>query len=329
MPSTKAIKQRMRSVKNTSQITKAMEVVSATKMRKSQEFAIRARPYAAASLELLKNLLARTSERPPLLQSRPISNSLLLVITSDKGLAGAFNANVLRKADDWVARHQLLKSDFNIITVGKKARDYYQRRGSFYHPNFLDKKTAVQNASLKSWEGKKSFWGFGDFTTLSQTLPVADEIIKGFLENRWDEVETVYTHFRTTLRQETSLKRILPVTQEGITKIVAGILPEHGRFAESGIKKQESRYSYEYLLEPSPADILGTLVPQLIRMHVHHIILESNASEHSSRMVAMKSASDNAKELIEGLTLEYNKSRQAGITRELTEITAGKEALEN
>lgn len=316
MTSTKSIKQRIKSVKNTSQITKAMEVVSATKMRKSQGFAVSARPYAAASLELMKNLLIRTPSLPPLLQARPVRTSALLVVTSDKGLAGAFNANVLKKAETWAQSKKRSGASYVLITVGKKSRDFLERRG---HP--------IQD----------SFWGFGDYSTLEQTLPVAETLLDGYLLGAFDEVEAVYTNFRTTLLQEAMLKRILPVTKEGIEEMVKGILPERGRYSFFGGDTSEKtdeyssslsrRYNYEYKFEPSPAEILSELVPQLLRMHVHHLILESNASEHSARMVAMKSASDNARELITDLTLEFNKARQANITRELTEITAGAEVL--
>lgn len=317
MVSTKSIKQRIRSVRNIGQITKAMEVVSATKMRKSQQFALNARPYAAASFEMLENLLSRTPEKlmPPLLKPRPVHTTLLLVITSDKGLAGAFNANVLRKAESRIGANPDAnrREEKNLLlTVGKKAREYFERRGFSIHT---------------------SFFGFGDRSTLQETLPVADLVLKGFLAGEWDEVEAVYMNFRTTLVQEAVVKKILPVTRESIQEAVAGIVPERGRFSEEASKSYQleaksSSYNYEYKFEPSPAEILAMLVSQLLRMHIHHIILESNASEHSARMVAMKNASDNARELIGGLTLAYNKSRQAGITNELIEITAGREALE-
>ncbi|TSC75424.1 MAG: ATP synthase F1 subcomplex gamma subunit [Parcubacteria group bacterium Gr01-1014_33] len=218
MSSIKSIKQRIKSVKSTSQITKAMEVVSATKMRKSQEFALRARPYAVASLEMIQNLLARVPELPPLLQTREVKNSLLLVITSDKGLAGAFNANVIRKVEQWIEnRHVIARvspkaisyslpskkiaasrlvrtrndqiGGFTLITVGKKAKEYFERRGIPI---------------------EKSFSGYGDYSSLEETSLVAETILKGFLEGQWDEVETVYTNFRTTLLQESVLKKILP-----------------------------------------------------------------------------------------------------------------------
>ncbi len=311
MPSTKSIKQRIKSVKNTSQITKAMEVVSATKMRKAQEFAIRARPYAVASLEMMQNLLARTPSEllPPILTSRPVVKSALLVITSDKGLAGAFNANVLKKAEAWITEKKNSGMPYAVIVVGKKAKDYFERRGE---------------------SAEKNFWGFGDYSATEETLPVANLLLRGFLNGAWDAADAVYTNFRTTLRQEAVMKRILPATREGLEDAVAAILPEAGRF--SRLNPQSSilnpRYNYEYKFEPSAAAILEALVPELIKMHIHHIILESNASEHSARMVAMKSASDNARELIGDLTLEFNKARQANITRELAEITAGAEALQ-
>lgn len=311
MPSTKIIKQRIKSTKSTAQITKAMEVVSATKMRKSQEFALRARPYAVASLEMLQNLLSRTPELPLLLQTRPVQKSLLLMVTSDKGLAGAFNANILKRAEQWVAAKKLSGTPHMLITVGKKAKEYFERR----------KEPII-----------KSFFGFGDFSTLTDTQPVANMILEGFLASVWDEVEVIFTNFRTTLLQEAALKKILPITEQGIVDAVRSITPERGKFANqhesASSVSAHPRYQYEYKFEPSSAEILEVLVPQLIRMHVHHVILESNASEHSARMVAMKNASDNARELITDLTLVYNKARQAGITRELTEITAGREALE-
>lgn len=310
MPSTKLIKQRIKSVKNTSQITKAMEVVSATKMRRSQEFALRARPYAVASLEMMQNVLRRTLLLPALLQRRAVKNSALLVVTSDKGLAGAFNANVLKKAEIWTENKKAAGALYALIIVGKKAKEYFEHRG---HPI------------------ARIFRDFGDYSTLDETLPVADAILNGFLDGLWDEVDAIHMHFRTTLLQETILRKIVPATKKGLEDAVRSIVPEHGRFAhiQSATYNVQSRYNYEYSFEPSAEEILNALVPQLIRMHIHHVILESNASEHSARMVAMKNASDNARELIGDLTRAFNKARQAGITRELTEITAGKQALEN
>ncbi len=307
MESSRDIKKRIKSVSNTAQITKAMEAVSATKMRKSQEFALAARPYAAASLEMMKNLLARTASLPSLLATRPIKNSALLVVTSDKGLAGAFNSGVIKKAEVWIEAKKKELASFVLITVGKKAKEYFERR---------------------KFKIIKSFWGFGDFSELAETLKVSEFILQGFAAGTFDEVDAAYTHFRTTLKQETFLKKILPATEQNIEDIVKEILPEWGRFAEAKIEEKRPKYFYEYKFEPSAAEVLNSLVPQLLKMHLHHVILESNASEHSARMVAMKNASDSAEDIIDNLNLVYNKARQAGITRELTEITAGADALE-
>ena len=309
MSSAKEIKRRIKATKSTAQITKAMEVVSATKMRKSQEFALHSRPFAAASLEMLGNLLSRAPGLPPLLQMRVVKKSALLIVTSDKGLAGAFNANVLKMAENWIDSKKKTGFEATIITVGKRAKEFFGKR---------------------DFNIQKSFSGFGDFNSLTDTSPVAETIIDGFLLGAFDQLDAVYTNFRTTLKQETTLKKILPITKEGIEEAVKGILPEYGKYSEASSQKLEakSRYNYEYKFEPSAEEILNTLVPQLIRMRIHHIILESNASEHSARMVAMKSATDAARDLTDELTLTYNKTRQAGITRELTEITAGTEALE-
>lgn len=307
MSSTKAVKQRIKSVKNTAQITKAMEVVSATKMRRSQEFAIRARPYAVASLELLINLIKRITLAPDLLRPREVRRAAILVVASDKGLAGAFNSNILKKTENLLGQYKKKEIPVTLITVGKKIKDYGERRNVDSSPHF---------------------WGFGDYAMLHETLPVADFLIDGFLNGSFDEVIAVYTHFRTTLQQEAVVKKILPATQESLQESVSAILPERGRFSHPKETAPHERYNFEYIFEPSAKEILDSLIPQLIRMHVHHVILESNASEHSARMVAMKSASDNARDLIGSLTLTFNKARQASITQELTEITAGREALE-
>ena len=307
MPSTKAIKLRIRSVKNTSQITKAMEVVSATKMRRAQQSALAARPFALAALEMVHNLLLRSPHRPSLLTRRPLTKIALVLVTSDKGLAGAFNAGVLRKAEAWMREHDRNLMPYAVITVGKKAREFCERR------------TIIPIASFVS---------FGDFRRLEDTLPVADRVITGFRNGEWDAAHAIYTNFRTTLVQETVAKQILPATEESLAEAVKSILPERGRFAYLTEYKKSYTYNYEYKIEPSPDEVLEMLADDIIRIHVHHLILESNASEHSARMVAMKNASENAKELIGGLTRLYNKARQAGITQELTEITGGREALE-
>jgi len=309
MQSLRDLKKRIRTVGNIEQITKAMEVVSMNKMRRSQQFALSARPYAVASLELLQNLLKMTSsdsDIPKLLQDRVVNKKLLVVITADKGLAGAFNENVLRKAAIWITEQT--ENNYSVLAVGKKAKDFFERKGI----NLVD-----------------SFYNFGDYTHVHETTPVAEKIMSGFLSEEWDSVEVIYTHFRTTLRQETVHKKILPVTLKGLEDVIEGIIPEYGKFHETEISRieAENHFNYEYLFEPNPVDILNVLIPSLLKTHIHHIILESNASEHSARMVAMKNASENADELGGELTLSYNKARQAGITAELSEIIAGQESV--
>lgn len=344
MPSVKSIQQRIKSVKNTRQITKAMEAVSATKMRRAQRSALDGRPYALAALEMLRNVMQRTEYRPELLAEREVSRAVLVVVTSDKGLAGAFNASVLRKAEAWIVGHsqkypvdpvrssitdsrtssQKGEADLHlgtssngdlsqtsngvdIVTVGKKARDYFQNRKANVVKEFLE---------------------FGDYAEPNETKPLSDFLLKGFMARQWDLVEIIYTNFRSTLKQEVVIARIFPVNIEKIKQTIENIIPEHGRFANTTTNYSLLTTNYEYKLEPNPEVVLDALIPHLIETQIFHMILESNASEHSARMVAMKSASENAGDIISELTLEYNKSRQAGITRELTEITAGREALE-
>ncbi len=310
MQSLRDTKKRIRSVKNIEQITKAMEVVSMTKMRKSQGYALRARPYAVAALEMLQNLITMTPVLPDLLQEREVKNSLLVVVTADKGLVGAFNDNVVRKAQNWIDSATKEGRAFQIIAVGKKARDYFER-----------KEIAVE----------KSFVDFGDYSAFEEVLPLADIVIGGFLKADFDRVDIVYTHFRSTLRQETALRKILPATKEGIEEIVREIRPESGKYSASKdetVEGDSKIYNFEYKYEPSAKEILDILIPELLRLHIYHVVLESNASEHSARMITMKNASENAKELKGELTLLYNKARQGGITAELNEIVAGREALE-
>jgi F-type H+-transporting ATPase subunit gamma len=317
MQSRRDIKRRIRSVENIAQITKAMEVVSMTKMRRSQAFALSARPYALASLHLLENLLSMTAieKLPRFLRKIEIRTALLVVITADKGLVGGFNESILKKAHEWIAEKNKQNVRYEIIAVGRKAKEHFERR-------------KIPLA--------KSFVGFGDDTHIEETLPIANLIVSGFEEERWDAVDILYTHFKTTLKQETEMRWLLPTTKESIQHFIEEIIPEYGRFSE--LKKSsagmieaeghERKYNYTYVFEPSPEKIISILVPNLLRIIIHHVMLESNASEHSARMVTMKSASDNASDLEERLTLEFNRVRQSNITAEISEIIAGAEALQ-
>lgn len=297
------IKRRLRATRNMQQITRAMEAVSASKMRKSQLVALGARAYSVKALEILGNIGEMRDLDYWLFDENKDSSKIgLLVVTSDKGLCGGYNSNVLKTAWKFVREHP----ESEVITVGKRAIKFFERRG--IKPN-------------------GDFVGFGDYVEVEATSPVARLLSDRFKSKKYREVWVVYTNFISTLKQEVALRKILPVDLEFIREIIEGIIPEYGRFSEERLKERGTPRYYEYKFEPDPLTIFETLIPSLFEVAIHHIILEANASEHSARMVAMKSASDNASEIIDELTLSYNKARQAGITKELLEVVAGKEAL--
>lgn len=311
MQSLQTIKRRLRSVKNIGQITKAMELVAATKMRKSQEVALLSRPYAYAALEFLANLSRATPDFvPPLLEKRPVEKTAVALVASDKGLTGSFNSAVFRAFEKYLAVQPLSKDDVTHIAVGQKAVAYLQKRmGSV----------------------EKSFVKFGDITSVEEAEPLAKYLMDGYLAKTWDRVLVFYTNFRSAMQQNVVMRELFPVTFEKLKETAEEIIPQTGRYAGEGFgvffQSNERATEKEYIIEPTPEAVLEKLVPHLIVMQVYHIILEANASEHAARRLAMKNASDNASDIVENLTLEYNKSRQAGITKELTEITAGAEAL--
>ncbi len=301
------VKNRIKAVKNIGQITKAMEVVAATKMRKSQEVALKSRPYAFKALQLLSVLAKHAPIKTELMAVRPIRNTLLVIVTSDRGLAGSFNSQVLRLAESFISNNSNISNNLSIIAVGKKAISY---------------------ATKKKLQAVDNFSGFGDFIEPSETVQLSDKIVSGFLAGDWDRVMTISTHFRTTLKQEVLIRQVLPVDLEKIEATIKEIVPESGKF--SSMRNTEyliHNTSLDYLFEPSPKELIESLIDHLVRMEMYHLVLEANASEHSARMVAMKTASDNAKELSEKLNLAYNKARQAGITKELIEITSAIQTL--
>jgi len=299
MATGRAIKNRIKATKNIQQITKAMEAVSAVKMRKSEGAAVSARPYALASLNILKNirkaLKDETTSENPLVTERHVNRTCLVVITSDKGLAGAFNTNVIRKAQNFITN---TKNPVDVVAIGKRGRDYFGR----HKLNLI-----------------KEFSESGDFATIAETLHIAEYIHSLFAEMKCDEVVVVYTNFISALKQNVVVRKILPVTVEALEEITKHIAPD--------LKVIADEKNSDYTFEPSTKAVLEQLIPELVNVEIFQCILEANASEHSSRMIAMKSASDNAGELIGDLRIVYNKARQAQITKELTEITAGAEAL--
>ncbi len=301
MATARFIKRHIRSVANTRQITRAMEAVSATKMRRSQEYALGARPYAREALRLLANLVRfHDGAAHAYFHVRPKGKNLIFLVTSDKGLCGGLNSNVLRKGESLFA-----EAEYDVVAVGKKGADQLVRRG--IQPIFVYK-------------------GFGDYFHLHETQPLAEFLLSLFKKRIYRRVWMVYTSFRTTLRQSAVMRQLLPVKRTSLEEIIRDIVPEHGRYADEGIARGMPETAFEYLFEPSPDELLASLVPILVTTALHHAILEANASEHSARMVAMKNASENAADILKDLELEYNKARQAGITREIAEVTTGANA---
>lgn len=274
-------------------------------MRRSQEVALTSRPYAYAALEFLANLSRITPDvMPPLLQERPIEKTAVVVMASDKGLTGSFNSAVFRALEKHLAVEPPSADTF--IAVGQKAVSFLSRRGE---------------------EVRASFTKFGDITTVEEAHPLASILMEGYVKKEWDRVLVFYTNFRSAMQQDVVVRELFPVTFEKLKETAEEIIPQRGKYAEEGygalFREDAQLKEKEYIIEPSPYQVLAELVPHLIVMQVYHIVLEANASEHATRRMAMKNASDNATDIVETLTLEYNKSRQAGITRELIEITSG------
>jgi F-type H+-transporting ATPase subunit gamma len=316
MESPQNIKKRLKSVNNIGQITKAMELVSATKMRKSQQTALDSRPYAFAALELLANVSVLENLdkwKIPLFEVRKnIKKVLFVLVASDKGLAGAFNSSVFKKFEQHlkIEKTEWKKEEHFYVAVGEKSYAYLAK---------------------KNYKILKKFTSVGDYTTTDQTKPLADFLVKGYLNKDFDRVIVVSTHFRSALKQEPHVRRILPIDFDHVADIIKQIIPERGKFADL-IKEQNINFVpdktklKEYTIEPTPAKVLEKLAEHLFFMQVYHLILEANASEHSARRMAMKTASDNASDLGQALNLQYNKSRQSRITTEIAEISAGAEA---
>ena len=298
MTSTRDIKRRIQSVKNTRQITKAMEMVAASKMKKSQEAALMARPYAEAALNLLENVGESVEpQKYFLLENREKKNICLFVVTSDKGLCGGLNSGVLKKALEVIKDNENRGRKVSIVAIGKKAEQFFRK---------------TKNEIIAIFDE------IGDSVELRETLPISKLLIDDFRNRKFDKVKAIYTNFVSTLKQEPKVKTILPITKRSLEETVEDI-----EAIEDMVEKGSGSGNVEYKFEPSPEEVLCKLLPNLIEIQSYHIILESNASEHSARMVAMKNATDNARDMLEDLNLSYNYIRQQKITQEMSEITAG------
>jgi F-type H+-transporting ATPase subunit gamma len=291
MPSTRDIRRRIKSVKNTAQITKAMQMVASSKMRKAQLAALAGRPYAT----LMNDVLAAVSEGAgdfthPLLEQRGGSRRAVILVSSDKGLCGALNSNLLREAG------RLDKENTVFICAGKKGAQFVSRL-------------------RRNLAGEFSYKDNPQFAEARAISKFAQDL---FLKGEVDGVDVLYTNFINTLSQKPELRQLLPI---GRIEALEADLTGDGKGGE--LQKSDK----EYLFEPNATEVLGNLLPHYVNFQVYQFLLEAKASEHSSRMVAMKNATDNAKQLIKDLTLEYNKLRQANITKELLEITTAQMAM--
>tara|TARA_R110002096_G_scaffold200639_2_gene384622 strand:- start:5958 stop:6854 length:897 start_codon:yes stop_codon:yes gene_type:complete len=296
--STRDIRRRIKSVKNTAQITKAMQLVAASKMKKAQDQATAGRPYADLMNKVLVNLKEQTEEDlHPLLEEREEGKELLLVITTDKGLCGGLNTNLLKMVTEKT------NADASIVTVGRKGRGSLARLGRNLVADFH----------------------VHDPVHFSETKLISKFLINQFLEEGYSKVSVAFTNFINTISQEPMVETLLPVRPIDLGRdrdFVGMGKDEPVDIASKGAGPAG------YIFEPTPETVLDTIVPLYLNYQVYQLLLESRASEHSARMVAMKSATDNANEMIADLTLAYNKQRQAAITAELLEITTAMKALE-
>lgn len=290
MPNTQELRRRIKSIKNTRQITKAMEMVAASKMRRAQETTLASRSYARQTLELLKKLSeGNEGNIHPLLDRRGIKSVLAIVITSDKGLCGGYNSQLLKVTLDFLEDNK--DNNIEIVAVGKRGEQFLKRLGV--------KMVAV-------------FSDFPTYPEIKDVSPISFMALNCYAEKKYDQVAIVYTEFSSMLKQEAQVKTLLPISLMGAKEIL-----------EEEIKDNKS----EYIFEPDEKKVLDYVLPKLSEIQIYHAVLESIASEQSARMMAMKNASDNAGELIDDLTLTYNSIRQASITQELAEVSGGSEAV--
>ena len=284
------LRRRLRSVKNIQQITRAMKMVAAARLRRSQDRILAARPYAIELRRVIANLARTSSDEAlhPLLERRAERKVLICPVTGDKGLCGAFNSNVLRRSDQLVRQLQA-ERELELLLLGKRGADYYARR-----------KTTVRAAHRSL------------FTSVSyeSAAAIADTVVREFTSGEYDAVYVVYNQFVSVLTQKLTVEKILPVEPE-----VAAV----------GVKQPES--APDWIFEPDVAQILDELLPRFVAFQIYRVLLESQAAEHAARMTAMDAATKNARELIDRLTLTYNRGRQAAITKELIEVVSGAAAL--
>jgi len=287
MKGIREIKHRIKSVKNTAQITRAMQLVAASKMKKAQSAALAGRPYSLLMAEILQSLIDNVEHiEHPFFHERPVECRGVLIISTDKGLCGALNTNLMRHLSD-------IQGPTRFITMGRKAAQFLARSGKDIWADF----------------------SITDQASFSEVRPVAEMLIRSYLEGKIDRVDVLYTRFINTLKQEVVLAPLLPLS--GLQSSLEMLKKRAGKNPHDRIEDDRP-----ICFEPNPQALIEALPELFIKQEIYQMTLEAKASEHSARMVAMKSATDNAKALVEDLTLEYNKARQAAITQEILEIAA-------
>jgi len=315
---TKAIKRRIKSVGNTKKITKAMEMMSAVKMRKAVEAVQNTRTYAKMAWDLLVNLSKGEREGIALLGVRPVKKLLIILITSNRGLCGSFNSNIIRKTTAQlqnpknISRQRvdgkILESseiiEVDVLGIGKKGAEF---------------------AKKMKYSLIASYTGLPDTPGLKDILPVARTVIADYEAGKYDKVVVAYTDFKSAIAQVAKLRQVLPVSEVDLEKMMDEA--EGIRNKEKGASEMNVELS-DYLFEPTRAEVLKIILPRLVETQIYQALLESSASEHSTRMMSMKNASEAATDMIKELNLNFNKARQAGITQEIAEIAGGAAALE-
>ena len=292
MPSLKEVRTRIASVNSTQQITSAMKMVAASKLRRAQNAVVNMRPYAKKLNEILQNVSSsvNSSEDNVYGEERTLNKVLLIAVTSNRGLCGAFNANIIKKTrhlmeEDFSDLHQ--NGNVDVLTVGKKASEAFAKMGDRHVGSYDD------------------FWDDLSFETI---YPLAEELLSKFKKKEYDKIVVVYNMFKNAATQLVTAEQLLPVLQT---------------------EKAEGETESNFLFEPSKEEILGSLVPSILKVQFYKTLLDSFASEHGARMTSMQQATDNAQEMLRDLKLKYNKARQAAITGEILEIVGGAEALKN
>ena len=314
---TKAIKRRIKSVGNTKKITKAMEMISAVKMRKAVEAAVNTRTYATLAWDLLVKLAKGERDVLPLLTVRPVKKLLVILITSNRGMCGSFNSNIIRKTAEQlkdprnISRHRMGNEtlepenevEVDVIGVGKKGADF---------------------AKKMKYNLIASYSDFSDTPTLNDISPISKMIVEAYEKQQYDKVVVAYTDYKSAVIQTAKLRQVLPISEHDLEKMINDIN------SSSELRTPNSELSIEvddYLFEPDTTEVLRIILPRLVETQVYQATLESAASEHSARMMAMRNASDSAEDMIKELNLNFNKARQAGITQEIAEIAGGAAAL--